>query len=195
MRDPTRGGVATALNELAQRRVCVFLDETALPLRPAVVGTCDPRHRPASVASEGRLVAGCLEAGDAALMALQSHRSASRRRSLVRCVRARGFVLLRPVWRQPRRRHAGRRPAAAHLLTGIGSQCPLSAAFLADRVCDVEAGDDATGLPSWESVTGVRCSVPGHCIGRVSQGQVGSDRDGRLLAASSAVRRSRFPRE
>jgi hydrogenase expression/formation protein HypE len=76
MRDPTRGGLATALNELAQAaRVAVALDEAALPLRPAVVGTCeilgiDPVH----VACEGRLIA--VVAPDhvhAALDRLRSH--------------------------------------------------------------------------------------------------------------------------
>ncbi len=38
MRDPTRGGLATALNELAEQAgVAVVLEEPALPLRPAVV--------------------------------------------------------------------------------------------------------------------------------------------------------------
>jgi hydrogenase expression/formation protein HypE len=76
MRDPTRGGLATALNELAQQAgVCVSLDEKALPLRPAVVGTCEILGiDPLYVASEGRLVAVVAsEACDAALTALQSH--------------------------------------------------------------------------------------------------------------------------
>ncbi|HEY8705908.1 MAG TPA: hydrogenase expression/formation protein HypE [Gaiellaceae bacterium] len=76
MRDPTRGGLATTLNELAQAAdVAVVLDETALPLRPAVVGTCEILGiDPLYVASEGRLVAVvAAEACDAALAALQSH--------------------------------------------------------------------------------------------------------------------------
>ncbi len=50
MRDPTRGGLATALNELAQAGGASrsSLDEAALPLRPAVDRRVrDPRHRPA----------------------------------------------------------------------------------------------------------------------------------------------------
>ena len=76
LRDPTRGGLATALNELAQQAgVAVSLAEASLPLRPAVVGTCeilgiDPLH----VANEGRLVAVvAADAADAALAALRSH--------------------------------------------------------------------------------------------------------------------------
>ncbi len=75
LRDPTRGGLATALNELArQSGRAVVLDEEALPVRPAVAGTgeilgIDPLY----VASEGRLVAVvAAEAADAALAALRS---------------------------------------------------------------------------------------------------------------------------
>jgi hydrogenase expression/formation protein HypE len=59
MRDPTRGGVATSLNELA--RDCglgIVLDENAVPLRDAVRGACellglDPLH----IANEGQFLA------------------------------------------------------------------------------------------------------------------------------------------
>ena len=59
MRDPTRGGLATALNELGQQaQLAITLEESALPLRPAVVGTCEILGiDPLYVASEGRLVA------------------------------------------------------------------------------------------------------------------------------------------
>jgi hydrogenase expression/formation protein HypE len=71
MRDPTRGGLATALNELAQQAgVAVVLDERALPVRPAVVGTCEILGiDPVYVASEGRLIA--VVAADAAEEALR----------------------------------------------------------------------------------------------------------------------------
>jgi len=75
MRDPTRGGLATALNELAgQANVAVALDETALPLRPAVIGACEILGiDPLYVANEGKLVAVVAsEAADAALAALRS---------------------------------------------------------------------------------------------------------------------------
>lgn len=58
MRDPTRGGVATVLNELAgDAEVGVVLDEDAVPVRPAVHGACeilgiDPMY----VANEGQLI-------------------------------------------------------------------------------------------------------------------------------------------
>jgi hydrogenase expression/formation protein HypE len=59
MRDPTRGGVATVLNELAaDSGLGITVDEAAVPVRPAVQGACeilglDPMY----VANEGKLVA------------------------------------------------------------------------------------------------------------------------------------------
>jgi hydrogenase expression/formation protein HypE len=76
MRDLTRGGLATALNELAQQAdVAVSLEEEALPLRPAVIGTCEILGiDPLYVASEGRLIAVVAEeAANEALAVLRSH--------------------------------------------------------------------------------------------------------------------------
>ncbi len=59
MRDATRGGVASALNEIAQASgVAMVVREAAVPVRPAVAGACeilgiDPMY----VANEGVLVA------------------------------------------------------------------------------------------------------------------------------------------
>jgi len=76
MRDPTRGGLASALHELAQgSRVGVALREAAIPLRPAVKGACellglDPLH----VANEGKLVAVVpADQADDALAAMRAH--------------------------------------------------------------------------------------------------------------------------
>lgn len=42
LRDPTRGGVATTLNEIAsQAKVGILLEETAIPIRPEVAAVCD----------------------------------------------------------------------------------------------------------------------------------------------------------
>jgi len=75
MRDPTRGGVATVLNELAREAdVGIVLEEEAVPLRPPVKGACellgiDPMY----VANEGKLLAVVAEdAAGAALGALRS---------------------------------------------------------------------------------------------------------------------------
>src|SRR5947209_1574728 len=59
MRDPTRGGVSSALNELAAAsRVGVELDEAAIPLRPEVRGACELLGLdPLYVANEGKLIA------------------------------------------------------------------------------------------------------------------------------------------
>jgi hydrogenase expression/formation protein HypE len=76
LRDPTRGGLATALNELAQQsELGVVLDEAALPLRPAVVGACEILGiDPLYVANEGKLVAVVAsEAADRALASLRAH--------------------------------------------------------------------------------------------------------------------------
>jgi hydrogenase expression/formation protein HypE len=76
MRDPTRGGLATALNELAgETGLAVRLDEDALPVRPAVAGACEILGiDPLYVANEGKLAAVvAAEAADAALTALRAH--------------------------------------------------------------------------------------------------------------------------
>jgi len=74
MRDPTRGGVATALNELARDcGLCVYLLEDRVPVRDEVRGACellglDPLH----IANEGQFLAVvAAEFADAALDALK----------------------------------------------------------------------------------------------------------------------------
>ncbi|WP_158913199.1 hydrogenase expression/formation protein HypE [Caulobacter sp. S45] len=59
MRDPTRGGVAAVLNELAQQSGVGFLiEESALPIRPQVVAACELLGLdPLCVANEGKLIA------------------------------------------------------------------------------------------------------------------------------------------
>jgi hydrogenase expression/formation protein HypE len=75
MRDPTRGGVATVCNELARdTNLAVVLDETLLPIAPAVVGACDLLGiDPLYVANEGKVVAVVApDEADAALAAMRS---------------------------------------------------------------------------------------------------------------------------
>ncbi|MDJ1007420.1 MAG: hydrogenase expression/formation protein HypE [Paracoccaceae bacterium] len=57
-RDATRGGLASALNEIAEASGCgIELDEAALPLRAEVKGTCEILGLdPLYLANEGRLV-------------------------------------------------------------------------------------------------------------------------------------------
>jgi hydrogenase expression/formation protein HypE len=59
MRDPTRGGLATALNELASSTgLAVRLDEQAIPIRAEVAGAAEILGiDPLYVANEGKLVA------------------------------------------------------------------------------------------------------------------------------------------
>lgn len=59
LRDPTRGGVASALNEFAeQSRVGIAIQESAIPVRPEVQGACEILGLdPLYVANEGKLLA------------------------------------------------------------------------------------------------------------------------------------------
>jgi hydrogenase expression/formation protein HypE len=59
MRDPTRGGVATTLNELAaQSKVGIRIDEGKIPVRDEVRGACEMLGLdPLYIANEGKLVA------------------------------------------------------------------------------------------------------------------------------------------
>lgn len=59
LRDPTRGGVATSLNEIAQQsNVCITLNEAAIPVRSAVRAACEMLgFDPLYVANEGKLIA------------------------------------------------------------------------------------------------------------------------------------------
>jgi hydrogenase expression/formation protein HypE len=76
LRDPTRGGVASVVNEIAQRAgVGVRLEETAIPVREPVRAACELLGLdPLYVANEGKLVAiVAREAAETALDALRSH--------------------------------------------------------------------------------------------------------------------------
>ena len=59
LRDPTRGGVATTLNEITkQSQVGMVLRESAIPVRPAVQAACEMLgFDPMYVANEGKLIA------------------------------------------------------------------------------------------------------------------------------------------
>jgi len=77
LRDPTRGGLATTLNEIAaQSRVGMVLQEAAIPVRPQVEAACeflglDPLY----VANEGKLVAVvAAEDAERVLAAMRAHR-------------------------------------------------------------------------------------------------------------------------
>jgi hydrogenase expression/formation protein HypE len=59
LRDPTRGGLATTLNEIAsQSNLTIELQETALPVKPQVRAACEMLgFDPLYVANEGKLIA------------------------------------------------------------------------------------------------------------------------------------------
>ncbi|MDQ5916103.1 MAG: hydrogenase expression/formation protein HypE, partial [Pseudomonadota bacterium] len=76
LRDPTRGGLATTLNEIArQSKVGMMIEEKAVPVNPEVAAACeflglDPLY----VANEGKLVVIVApEDADKALAAMRAH--------------------------------------------------------------------------------------------------------------------------
>jgi len=76
LRDPTRGGLATTLNEIARQSGCgMRLEESRIPVRPEVAAACeflglDPLY----VANEGKLVAICPQGdADRLLAAMRAH--------------------------------------------------------------------------------------------------------------------------
>jgi len=76
LRDPTRGGVATTLNEIAQRaKVGITLDERAIPVRESVKGACEVLGLdPLYVANEGKLLAFVVpEMAEAVLQRMRQH--------------------------------------------------------------------------------------------------------------------------
>ena len=56
LKDPTRGGLAANVNEMAQK-VGFVLDQQAIPVRPEVEGACDLLGLdPLTVANEGKMI-------------------------------------------------------------------------------------------------------------------------------------------
>jgi hydrogenase expression/formation protein HypE len=76
MRDPTRGGLAATLNEVAnQSRVGIRIEEDAVPIKAQVVAACEFLGLdPLNVANEGKLIAVVDPAGaQAILAAMRAH--------------------------------------------------------------------------------------------------------------------------
>lgn len=101
LRDPTRGGLATTLNELAtSSRVGMVIEEQLIPLREEVRGACEMLGLdPLYVACEGRLVAlvGEKEA-EAVLARMRAHPLGREARQIGRVVaKPSGSVILRTV--------------------------------------------------------------------------------------------------
>jgi len=77
LRDPTRGGVATTLNEIAKHaNLGMMLDERTIPVRESVKGACEVLGLdPLYVANEGKLLALVVpEIADAVLERMRQHR-------------------------------------------------------------------------------------------------------------------------
>ena len=96
LRDPTRGGLATTLNEIAQQSgVGMLLQERAIPVLPEVAGACEMLGLdPLYIANEGKLVAVvAAEWAEAALAALRADRLGDRAVQIgVVCADSHGFV-------------------------------------------------------------------------------------------------------
>lgn len=76
LKDPTRGGLATSLNEIAiNAQVGIALTETAVPIRPQVRGACEILGiDPLTIANEGKLIVVVPgEVEQTALTAMQRH--------------------------------------------------------------------------------------------------------------------------
>ena len=76
LRDPTRGGLAATLNEIAhQSGVGMLLDEKAIPVKPAVAAACEFLGLdPLFVANEGKVIVICpKDEAENALNAMRAH--------------------------------------------------------------------------------------------------------------------------
>ena len=124
MRDPTRGGLASALNEFAAAsRVGIRLDEAAIPMRCEVHAACEMLGLdPLYVANEGKLVA------DRSARSRRRRFGGHARASLgTRCSRHRGRGRRAPGHgdsqvddrRRARGLDVGRRAIAANLLRSL----------------------------------------------------------------------------
>ncbi len=99
LKDPTRGGVATSLNEMAiGSEVSIGLDEHAIPVHAGVRGACEILGLdPLTIANEGKLLAIVApEQAERALAALHSH-PAGREAAIIGTVQPEpaGMVFLR----------------------------------------------------------------------------------------------------
>jgi hydrogenase expression/formation protein HypE len=89
LRDPTRGGVAASLNEIARAaKVGVLLEETSLPIPAPVADACSLLGLdPLQVANEGKLLAFVpADGAEAVLEAMRAHPLGGGARVIGRCV-------------------------------------------------------------------------------------------------------------
>ncbi len=90
LRDPTRGGLATTLNELAtQSGVEIIVEEARIPVRPAVQSLCELLGiDPLYVANEGKLVAIVPEAAAGQVLAAMKAHPLGREAAIIGQVRS-----------------------------------------------------------------------------------------------------------
>ena len=98
MKDPTRGGLSSALHEMAEKsRVGIVLEEREVPVHDAVRAAADLLGiDPLNVANEGKAVLGVKpEAADRVLAALRAHPLGREARAVGTCVSERpGSIIL-----------------------------------------------------------------------------------------------------
>ncbi len=101
LRDATRGGLATVINEWVSPSVGMRLDEATIPVNPAVAAACeflglDPLY----VANEGKVVVGvAAEAAEAVLAAMHQHPLGARAAAIGRVTASHaGLVTLRTTY-------------------------------------------------------------------------------------------------
>lgn len=99
MRDPTRGGLAATLNEIAhQSGVGIHLEEAAIPVKPEVEAACELLGLdPLNIANEGKLIAICAAADAATLLAAMRAHPQGRQAAVIGTVVAdpHGFVQMK----------------------------------------------------------------------------------------------------
>jgi len=101
LRDPTRGGLATVLNEFAvQSGVAIQIQESEIPVQPAVQGACEMLgYDPLYMANEGKLVAVApAEEAEACLAAMRGSRYGAEARIIGQVMEApAGKVLMKTL--------------------------------------------------------------------------------------------------
>ena len=135
LRDPTRGGVSSSLNEIAaQSGVGILLDERAIPVREEVRGACEMLGLdPLYVANEGKLLAiADASVADQLVEVMRRHPLGheARRIGTVEAERPRLGHHANAAGNHAHRRHAGRRSASAHLLGATMHEMSIATSLL-----------------------------------------------------------------
>ncbi len=138
MRDPTRGGLASTLNEIAQLPAWALRSTSGLPVRTEVQSACELLGLdPVYVANEGKAVFFVREAADAVLAVLKAHPLGREAPALARYSGAQGHAGgAHRDGRESGDPHADRRAVAAHLLTPNLAERPCPAPGILHTIYD-----------------------------------------------------------